>query len=160
MSARGGAGNIQAAAQQKERASSDLEANRLPKESVTIVPLDTKREYAHSGRGGAGNYYSPKELDRKGDFGARNPAVNEPRDNEEHVGQTGNTGSAPVKVGRGGAGNFTFGKSDESDEENRQKEEEGKIVDIEKHVEDGVGQLQMPEKAKLAGGERDLKQDI
>lgn len=150
MSARGGAGNILAASQQKAHTFTDLEANAPLSEHVTTVPFDTNREYAHSGRGGAGNYYSPKDLSQKGDFD-----VSERKEKDESVAVP---GSAPVKVGRGGAGNFTFGKSGDSEEEKKRKEEEekGKVVNIEREVEEGVGKLQMPEKAKLAGGERDL----
>ncbi|KAI9727654.1 MAG: hypothetical protein M1828_005882 [Chrysothrix sp. TS-e1954] len=110
MPGRGGAGNIEAANQQISR---DLEANRThaedesAKDGATTSPIaqalqqDTQpAEFAHTGRGGAGNFYSPSGLVSKGDF-SRAEASTMGRSSEVSI------GAASGRLqGRGGAGNF------------------------------------------------------
>jgi len=66
---RGGAGNIQEA---NASISADLEANQQAADDYTSSghDFDTKEQapYAHMGRGGAGNYYSPRGLIERGQF--------------------------------------------------------------------------------------------
>ncbi|KAL1639282.1 hypothetical protein SLS58_008124 [Diplodia intermedia] len=78
MWGRGGAGNIQQATEaSKQRASEaqDLEAANHPttSSSAAATPSDTAtaaspQQYAHMGRGGAGNFYSPSALASTGTF--------------------------------------------------------------------------------------------
>lgn len=65
---RGGAGNYEAIQRENEKVANDLEANQSAADNATnnYVPPDiaerSEAQYAHTGRGGAGNYYSPREL--------------------------------------------------------------------------------------------------
>lgn len=137
---RGGAGNIYAAEQAKARITADLEANHAATDSYKEpLPADYLRheqqQYAHTGRGGSGNYYSPKELTRTGQF------------SDTHKSQS----NESSRIGRGGAGNYTFAVSDSEEQARRRMEEEGKCQKLQRDVEKGVNQsLTMPPKAKLA----------
>ncbi|KAK0857775.1 hypothetical protein LTS02_010095 [Friedmanniomyces endolithicus] len=125
---RGGAGNIEAHEHDKVRVAADLEANhQAPKSSPeTHVPLtDDERKYAHSGRGGSGNYYSPQELSQTGSFSDahRSHVLGDGTLAPADATSMGNTDGAETSsyiaaqasvrptrtVGRGGAGNFDFG---------------------------------------------------
>lgn len=124
--ARGGFGNLTHEAttslQEKRRAPGDLEAQTpLSGETGSRGP----REYAHSGRGGAGNYYSPARLQQSGTF--------ETTSGDEPKSSSGN--STPARApyrGRGGAGNYVFapdtdGSAQEAVERGRdQREREDK----------------------------------
>ena len=70
---RGGAGNIQEA---NAAISADLEANQQSADEYLDpshgLSSTEQPSYAHLGRGGAGNYYSPKELVEKGNFHGAN----------------------------------------------------------------------------------------
>ena len=76
---RGGAGNIiqtphsssNPSTSTQNNISADLEANQQAAETSLVDDYEYRSEqqtYAHKGRGGAGNYYSPKELARSGTF--------------------------------------------------------------------------------------------
>ncbi|KAK8221537.1 hypothetical protein IWZ01DRAFT_478415 [Phyllosticta capitalensis] len=71
---RGGAGNIEAMeAEQSKRVADDIESqHRRASRTGSIVPIRTTTSppapYAHSGRGGAGNTFSPAELAQTGTF--------------------------------------------------------------------------------------------
>jgi predicted transcriptional regulator len=71
---RGGAGNYEAIQRENEKISKDLEASQSAAEKATnnYLPPDiaerSEAQYAHTGRGGAGNYYSPKDLAEHGNF--------------------------------------------------------------------------------------------
>ncbi|KAK5135475.1 hypothetical protein LTR08_005263 [Meristemomyces frigidus] len=168
---RGGAGNIQAVAQETARASADLEANEKPTQSDHVGPPEDnsareEQQYAHTGRGGAGNYYSPKDLTKSGNFsdahrshilgdGTLPPATSMAAD----------SGSAPPSYntaqpsgetirsyGRGGAGNYAFGAGEGDAARKKAQEEQIKErlqADIERSVEQS---LAVPEKAKLPSG--------
>ncbi|KAK4548662.1 hypothetical protein LTR36_009573 [Oleoguttula mirabilis] len=169
---RGGAGNIQAIEQDSARVAADLEANQ--QDGSTGVPAAAnverqEQQYAHKGRGGVGNWYSPKELKEKGHFNDAHRSHilgdgTQPPANSADVG----TGNAPpsynaaqpstetIKTyGRGGAGNYSFGvsESEERAARKRMQQEETKEklkAEIEKNVQQS---LAMPAKAKLPSGE-------
>lgn len=176
MAGRGGIGNIQAVTQENARATSDVEADRTAAENrvhqdVIDVGHKQDQEYAHTGRGGSGNIYSPKALSSKGHFNDahRSHIVGDgtllPADT------TSNGPSAPPsystanpssetgvtrKVGRGGAGNYSFGvtESEVLAAERRRGMEEQMKKQVAEDVEKGVSEtLAQPPKAKLAPGE-------
>lgn len=81
---RGGAGNYEAIQRENEKVANDLEANQSAADNATnnYVPPDiaerSEAQYAHTGRGGAGNYYSPRELTEHGNFsGAQTSHIRE-----------------------------------------------------------------------------------
>lgn len=84
---RGGAGNYeQAISRENEKINNDLEANQSAAETagVNYIPPDiaerSEAQYAHTGRGGAGNYYSPRDLAESGNFqGAQTSHIRESR---------------------------------------------------------------------------------
>lgn len=161
---RGGAGNIQ---RENEKISNDLEANQSAADNATnsYVPPDiaekSEAQYAHTGRGGAGNYYSPQDLSQTGSFsgaqtshilGDGTPA---PSDNTRPAAAPAATGGLTSKTGRGGAGNYDFGINEAERKAARQHEEADRRQqqlkeDVEKGVQDN---LAFPSKAKLSGGE-------
>lgn len=150
MSGRGGAGNIIALQQEKARVAGDVEANHQQAvESAPVLPQTQDQEYAHSGRGGAGNYYSPKDLKETGNFSHKNPVASA-------SGQPGTNSSSqavPVaKYGRGGAGNMSWGvtESEQKAAIKKIEEEKTKREQIEAESEREAGQsIAMPPKAKL-----------
>jgi hypothetical protein len=82
---RGGAGNYeQAISRENEKINNDLEASQSAAEiaGVNYIPPDiaerSEAQYAHTGRGGAGNYYSPRDLAEHGNFqGAQTSHIRE-----------------------------------------------------------------------------------
>jgi hypothetical protein len=81
---RGGAGNYEAIKRENEKINNDLEASQSAAETagVNYIPPDIaergEAQYAHTGRGGAGNYYSPRELVEHGNFsGAQTSHIRE-----------------------------------------------------------------------------------
>lgn len=92
-------------------------------------PSTQNQQYAYSGRGGAGNWYSPSDLSQQGKFSST-----------QHAATT--SGSAvdlpSARTGRGGAGNFVWGAEKEREEQlAREREEEEKLktqaaLDVEK----------------------------
>lgn len=81
---RGGAGNYEAIKRENEKVANDLEANQSAADNATndYVPPDiaerSEAQYAHTGRGGAGNYYSPRDLVENGNFsGAQTSHIRE-----------------------------------------------------------------------------------
>ena len=170
---RGGAGNIDAAAQETARASADPEANQRgaqvnrqqgPPEDVIARE---EQQYQHLGRGGAGNYYSPKDLSKSGNFsdahrshilgdGTLQPASSiaaDPSSAPPSYNAAKPSTEAVRSYGRGGAGNYSYGAAES--EAARKKAQEEKVrerlqADIEKSVQET---LVMPQKAKLPHGE-------
>ncbi|KAK7521251.1 uncharacterized protein IWZ02DRAFT_282640 [Phyllosticta citriasiana] len=70
---RGGAGNIEAQEEQSKKVAEDIASqHRRASRTGSIVPIRTTVSppppYAHTGRGGAGNTYSPAELAQTGTF--------------------------------------------------------------------------------------------
>lgn len=138
---RGGAGNIEA----RELAQPDLEAARSSafiSTSTNPAPLSIRQAtYAHTGRGGAGNWYEPRKATQTGTYDT-------PYAIEAKKGQPPQGGMSQW-AGRGGAGNFeertwagSQGMSSEAVEATRRAERD---------VEAG---LVRPEKAFLGGKER------
>ncbi|KAK3073173.1 hypothetical protein LTR53_005461 [Teratosphaeriaceae sp. CCFEE 6253] len=149
---RGGAGNILAREQERTRAAADLEAHQPhTTESQLRDRISSRREeqlYAHSGRGGAGNYYSPQELSSTGQFSDGTAALG--GDNAAN----GVANSATTRtVGRGGAGNWMFGAGGDSARAAQEEaEEDARRERLRGEIEKGVGaSLSEPPKAKLAG---------
>ncbi|KAI5195984.1 hypothetical protein E4T39_07959 [Aureobasidium subglaciale] len=163
---RGGAGNIEAAAATKttnttnEKISADIERQQQDASAEayagTAHPKLHAQEYAHTGRGGSGNYYSPRELLATGKFegvdtshvlGDGTPAPKE--------GDKENKSNAGFKIGRGGQGNFFGGDEGEAEKLRAKREDEArKQEELKREVEKGVdGSLSRPEKARLPGGE-------
>jgi len=71
---RGGVGNIQALEQETARVAADLEANQQAagaSSQYNALPGKEEPKFAHTGRGGMGNYYSPEELSQTGHFRTR-----------------------------------------------------------------------------------------
>lgn len=128
-----------------------------------------EQQYAHSGRGGAGNYYSPKELSETGRFsdahrshipgdGTQPPAssVGAAASSEPPSYSTASTGSGATKSwGRGGAGNMSYGMMEDEERAARRKLQEDEAKEkLKAEVERGVGEtLAMPQKAKLPAAE-------
>lgn len=154
---RGGAGNIEALQREREQAAADVEAQQpkvLPNQpDSTSVDHSEPPQYAHTGRGGAGNYYSPRELATTGSF-----AGTEVVDSDQTTASAGRRCSivsvqqsaAPTvhKVGRGGAGNYDF--SAQARESSAPEGEQSKQRDIESSVvQDVEEQLAVPPKARI-----------
>ncbi|EMD01139.1 hypothetical protein BAUCODRAFT_29542 [Baudoinia panamericana UAMH 10762] len=170
---RGGAGNILSIEQENARASADLEANQQAAESDQKGPLPTdyleksEQQYAHTGRGGMGNYYSPRDLSETGHFNDahRSHILGEGTSAPPATGDSTGNGppsygagpsdiEPPRKHGRGGAGNYAFGVS-ESEERAAQRrlEQEKRQEQLKADIEKGVKEsLAAPPKAKLPGG--------
>jgi hypothetical protein len=168
---RGGAGNFYAAQQETARAATDLEANAQETQSVETKDQATsasdansqQQEYAHTGRGGAGNYYSPRALNETGHFtdGTKAPDTGS-ASMAQGSASTAQTGAESArKVGRGGAGNYAFGiAEDEERIAQRKMEDEKKREQLRWDVEMGVKeQLAEPPRAILAGAENAWRPD-
>jgi len=174
---RGGAGNIEAVQKENERINSDVEASQSAAERATsdfVPPADIKREeqqYAHSGRGGMGNWFSPAELNQSGKFsdahrshipgdGTLSPDGNAKTGegappSYNAIGASVSATEGVKKYGRGGAGNYDFGINEaEQKAARRIKTEDEKKARLEEDIEKGVQEtLAMPQKAKLPGAE-------
>lgn len=172
---RGGAGNIISVEQKYARADVDLETNqpeigtdcRKPSSLYHIQRDD--QQYAHAGRGGMGNYYSPRQLSERGYFSDVNGSLilcrvtqppGEPSERDSkavHPSHRTDQPSADLsrRIGRGGAGNMAFGVGAVELLEERKKKHQQQVqhklrLDIEREV---AGSLAVPEKAKLSGTE-------
>lgn len=157
---RGGVGNIQAVEQENKRIATDLEANQDAAKSFSQPPtLREEQQFAHYGRGGAGNLYSPKELSNTGVY--QDPGLS------KRVGDGVDTiGNEPMphgtkdevrKVGRGGAGNYAAYDASEGQTRalesrlNADREMKERVkADVEEQVKSTLAE---PPKAKLAGAE-------
>ena len=153
---RGGAGNINAVEQAKAKIAADLEANgqsaltadSFDRQGEGLVRSEREEEepvYKHSGRGGAGNYYSPTEFGGEGAVASKSSAQ-------------GTSSAAPVSntrtPGRGGAGNYAFGVSEDESDARKRMEEKRKGEKLREDVERGVNErLALPRKARVSGGE-------
>ena len=146
---RGGAGNIQAVEQENVRMTADIEANHGTAESYSKESLPaeyTRREeqlYAHMGRGGMGNYYSPKEWSKNGD----RMDSSTPKDQEFIEGSN----HATTTYGRGGAGNYALISAVKEENAARERVAEARTREkLRRDAENGVQQrLAVPAKAKL-----------
>ncbi|KAK0272889.1 hypothetical protein LTR35_012559 [Friedmanniomyces endolithicus] len=170
---RGGAGNIEAHEKDKVCVASDLEANHQTAEPSLEIPvplIGDERKYAHSGRGGSGNYYSPQELSQTGSFSGayRSHVLSDGTPAPADTTSTSNTsGTAPSSyiaaqasarstrtVGRGGAGNYNFGVGGSEERAARERvdeEQRRKMMQVE--VEERVkSTLAEPPRVLLTGG--------
>lgn len=144
---RGGAGNIQAVASERERVTTDLEANESVAgptiaSQITSTPRRPSQQNVYSGRGGAGNFYTVhKESNMKASY-----EVDDPECTKTCPGQKTRT------PGRGGAGNFDFAAnaSEESNALAKAKDQEMRKEIAQNIKKDVEQQLAMPQKAKLA----------
>jgi hypothetical protein len=113
----------------------DVEAqNTVPGQSV--YPTSRPSEYAHSGRGGAGNWYTPEEVDLN-------------KQSDPPASTATRTPQLSGKFGRGGAGNYSteFAEKQREQQERILREKEEKVnAQTAKDVELG---LKMPERAHL-----------
>ncbi|KAF2020587.1 hypothetical protein BU24DRAFT_416255 [Aaosphaeria arxii CBS 175.79] len=168
---RGGAGNIVTEEQIKEqnrRAAEDIEANQTltksaappahSEEPQNAQQQQSPADYAHMGRGGAGNWYQPTSLRTNGTFSTTPDSTAAPAPTSKPNVSTPwhpDTQELPVaRAGRGGAGNFVW-KGDDVEAERKRLEEEEKKGDavkegVERDVEIG---LQKPG-AVVFGGEK------
>lgn len=156
---RGGAGNIVSDEQIKEqnkRIAEDVEANR-PLASSAAAPAQSSpsqpADYSHMGRGGAGNWYQPKELEQSGSFNQPPDSTTLPTTSKPNISTPWHpeTQEMPVaRAGRGGAGNFVWKDEDKARREREQEERAREVVSdkVEKDVELG---LQKPGAAVLGG---------
>ncbi|EOD47066.1 hypothetical protein UCRNP2_6202 [Neofusicoccum parvum UCRNP2] len=188
MWGRGGAGNIQQGAQlaeaSKQRAAEDPESANPPGgASPPPGPATSQpQEYAHMGRGGAGNFYSPAELASTGRFDSSGTATTttaepppQPLENLDSSSGWWNTATGPApaakgdaqqqqeqietpiaRTGRGGAGNFVWGGGSERRAEQIRKEW-GELREAQRNVAEKVEEdvekaLPKPGKAWLGGG--------
>lgn len=87
------------------------------------------------GRGGAGNWYSPKELSQTGNFETSSQSTASEKD----------AGTETRRTGRGGAGNFVW--DDEESEKNRQQKEETEIELKDMIAKDVEAGLPRPDRA-------------
>ncbi|KAK4554966.1 hypothetical protein LTR86_008114 [Recurvomyces mirabilis] len=171
---RGGAGNIYAVGQEVARTKADVEANRSTAASSGVddeQPTDQMREgeqqYAHTGRGGAGNYYSPQQLTETGSFSnaarshiigdgtqAPSPQASNKMASSATTSEKSSSGLSR-KVGRGGAGNYAFGVGESEENAARKRiDEEQRRQQVQADVEKGVeAMLAPPPKARVTGAE-------
>lgn len=141
---RGGAGNIQAAAQEQARLASDTEAQLADTEqplSASASSVQDEQAYQRSGRGGAGNYFAASD-------DAKLPAS---QADIEAASRPTSPGKGPPKYGRGGAGNINYASGEKADQDAVAKNEEQKLQErVSKAAESFVEQeIQVPEKARL-----------
>ncbi|KAF2101845.1 HET-domain-containing protein [Rhizodiscina lignyota] len=134
---RGGAGNIWQAQVENKRVAEDVEAQHSQSTASPSAPsISTNmssepQQYAHSGRGGAGNWYSPVELSQHGTFSSTSTSPTSP----SSVTPTSATATGAMhqelpsaKSGRGGMGNFVWGPSEKEKEEwERRRQEEERV---------------------------------
>ncbi|KAF4307885.1 hypothetical protein GTA08_BOTSDO03442 [Botryosphaeria dothidea] len=192
MWGRGGAGNIQQAAeaskqQQQQRGAEDLEAAKPPTTATDPTANNSAaapQEYAHMGRGGAGNFYSPAALAQTGTFeqpitsttAEPPPTPLENLDSSSGWWNTATSAAAaatngegeqqetPIaRTGRGGAGNFVWGGGSERRAEQLRKEW-GQLREKQKDVESKVAEdvekaLPPPGKAWLGDGKEPLPRE-
>lgn len=150
---RGGAGNILAVQQEKARITADVEANL--QQTVDPAPAQQQQirtqEYAFKGRGGSGNYYSPKDLKETGSFSHQNPVASGQAQTRAETDTSSQT--VPVaRYGRGGMGNMSYGLTEGEQKAALKKIEDEKLkrenieVESEREAEQSIA---MPPKAKL-----------
>ncbi|KAF2476998.1 uncharacterized protein BDR25DRAFT_276641 [Lindgomyces ingoldianus] len=140
---RGGAGNIVSEAQVQEQArkvAEDLEANRsLTSSAAPVAQSSQPQEYAYSGRGGAGNWYQPSELEKQGSFVEPSDSTAIPTSTKPNIStpwHPENQEMPVARAGRGGAGNFVW--KDEEKERVRREEEEARKGEVKEKVERDV----------------------
>lgn len=147
---RGGAGNIEVQQSEEKRIAEDVEAQQSVQ---TSEQASSHPEYAYSGRGGAGNIYSPKQLAETGSFVSQSStAAGQSRlkaADSTRSGSSNNTAIVARMTGRGGIGNYDW-SSWEAENDDQAQVEEAKKREIEQSVAEGVAiQLAPPPKAVI-----------
>jgi hypothetical protein len=138
----------------------DIEANRTAA-NTNVQPAQTTSqqpsEYAHMGRGGAGNWYQPTELQKDGTFTQAADSTAVPTSSKPQISTPWHpeTQEMPIaRSGRGGAGNFVW-KSDEQirkEKDGRELDELKKKETVSQEVERDVeAVLARPGAARLGG---------
>ncbi|KAF1936701.1 hypothetical protein EJ02DRAFT_76229 [Clathrospora elynae] len=155
---RGGAGNFYAAQEESKKAAevgapNDIEANRSSSSTAAAAPPsrspapaqtpNTPQDYAHMGRGGAGNWYQPTELQNEGTFTQPADSTAIPTSAKPQVSTPWHPESQELPVarsGRGGAGNFVWKSEDQARKEREEEEQRKESVreGVEKSVEAGL----------------------
>ncbi|KAF2875427.1 hypothetical protein BDV95DRAFT_561853 [Massariosphaeria phaeospora] len=156
---RGGAGNIATESQAKDhnqKIAEDVEANHSLTSTaappVTSAPAQGQ-DYAHMGRGGAGNWFQPSELEKEGTFSQPSDATATPTSSKPQVSTPWHPESQELPVaraGRGGAGNFVWKDAEKERERLAQEDMVRDRVNekVEKDVEAGLAK---PGAALLGG---------
>ncbi|KAJ4361044.1 uncharacterized protein N0V89_001613 [Didymosphaeria variabile] len=142
MSGRGGAGNIIRAQEQSKKTVEDVEAQRIPSTTADAAPPSTTaaQSYAHTGRGGAGNWYQPERLAKEGTFSTPSDSTALPTTAKPNVSTPWHPENQQMPVGRagrGGAGNFVWKDEEEEKKTKEDKEKLGEKVSesVERDVE-------------------------
>ncbi|OAK99216.1 hypothetical protein IQ06DRAFT_336813 [Phaeosphaeriaceae sp. SRC1lsM3a] len=147
---RGGAGNILQAKEDSKKIVEDVEANRAsapiaqPSQPTSQQPSD----YAHMGRGGAGNWYQPTELQKDGTFTQPADSTAIPTSSKPQISTPWHPEGQELPVaraGRGGAGNFVW-----KSEEQVRREREGRELDELKKKENVQREVERDVEAVLA----------
>ena len=114
----------------------DIEAQKIT-DSIDQFSSKSLPDYAHSGRGGAGNWYAPPELEKEGTFQSH---IRTPTKDSTNVGGG--------YQGRGGAGNYNAKDEIAKKEVEQRVAEEARLREEEVTRDVGLG-LKQPEKAYL-----------
>ncbi|KAF2162317.1 hypothetical protein M409DRAFT_27321 [Zasmidium cellare ATCC 36951] len=152
---RGGAGNIQAVEEANKRIAEDLEANQQTAETDSQPHPPSDEQYARVGRGGAGNFYNPQDMNDTDRLGLGD-GINSLGSGAVDTSKTATAAPPPPEptrtFGRGGAGNFSFDSSENQERAVRrqlEQDEQRKQV-LKEQIEQVVEEkLAMPPKARL-----------
>ncbi|KAK8213576.1 hypothetical protein M8818_002878 [Zalaria obscura] len=190
---RGGAGNVlpKRISHAQMQKNADLEAQRVDSDTVSVISTPAHdvghsdlRPYAYKGRGGAGNLYSPRDLNETGTFqgaesshilgdgtpapaseqshrvtsnGNVEPRIHAPLGIEDFPALMKTTSATRPFRGIGGAGNYASGSAEAEDKAARKKaeSEERKKEKIRTEIERDVeAGLRRPDQVKVTGEER------
>jgi GTPase involved in cell partitioning and DNA repair len=123
---------------------------------ATQTTAQQPSDYAHMGRGGAGNWYQPTELQKEGTFSQAPDSTVMPTSSKPQISTPWHPEGQEMPVarlGRGGAGNF-FWTSDEQvrkEMEERELDEQKKKESVSQEIERNVeAVLARPGAAKLS----------
>jgi hypothetical protein len=142
--------DLEAARSPSSQSQASATKQNQPASPTQEVPSQTTtQQYAHSGRGGAGNWFSPQELTETGKFvTATDPSVQA----KAQRATEGEIVSETRHRGRGGAGNFIWSQEEE---DKRRADEEGKEIELKEMVaRDVEAGLERPSRAVLHHPER------
>lgn len=127
--------------------SKDIEANRTSATTAPSTrpaqPANASQDYAHMGRGGAGNWYQPTELQKEGTFTQPGDSTAIPTSSKPQVSTPWHPEGQELPVarsGRGGAGNFVWKSEEQAKKEAEDEERKKEVVreGIERDVEAGL----------------------
>lgn len=123
----------------------DVEAQHTsaPSAAAPTTSSAASQAYAHTGRGGAGNWYQPSQLAKEGTFSSPSDSTALPTANKPNVSAPWHPDSQQMPVaraGRGGAGNFIWKDPEEEKlkAEEQEKKKEDVSVEVEREVEAGL----------------------